>query len=66
MGKKRTAFTDVTFESEYPRDSVAEHEVFMSFNNDGDALAFREWWDEKGAVLFQEFLSNPSTIHEQE
>ena len=50
------AFTDVEFRSEHTPASVAEHEIFMSFNNDSDALAFEHWWHARGAIEFQKYL----------
>lgn len=55
--KKVPPFKDVDFRTEYPTGHVAEHEVFMSFNGDSQAEAFREWWDESGASAFQEYLN---------
>lgn len=49
-------FTDVDFCREYPRGRVAEHEVFMSFNNDDDAIAFQDWWNAEGAAAFGKWL----------
>lgn len=49
-------FTDVSLPRQYPRQSVAEHEVLMAFNGDSDALAFHEWWEDKGAVAFGKWL----------
>jgi hypothetical protein len=43
---------------------VAEHEVLMAFNGDSDALAFRDWWQEEGAVLFAEYLIREGKVHE--
>lgn len=51
------AFNDVTFPDEYPRSDVAVHEVLMAFRNDSDAIAFREWWFDKGATLFGRWLA---------
>lgn len=48
----RKKFTGVEFRSEYPGASVADHEIFMSFDNDSDAEFFRKWWEDKGAELF--------------
>lgn len=36
--------------------SVAEHEVLMSFNGDDDAVLFAEWWDEKGTFAFNQWV----------
>lgn len=55
MGKKAKVFEDVTFCSELPQKSVAEHEIFMSFNHDADAATFYEWWMEEGARFFEEY-----------
>lgn len=49
-------FTDVTFPRTYPQESVADHEVLMSFNGDSEAIAFRGWWDEQGAEVFAVWL----------
>ncbi len=53
---KSEPFTDVTFKNDYPGHSVADHEIFMAFNGDDQAVAFHEWWHEKGAVLFAAWL----------
>ena len=49
-------FIDVEFPSQFRPEDVADHEVYMSFRNDSDALAFHEWWADQGAVLFAEYL----------
>jgi hypothetical protein len=36
-------FDKVSFPTEYPLTSVADHEVLMAFNGDSDAVAFRDW-----------------------
>lgn len=49
-------FIDVDF----PRERayrLADHEVLMAFNGDSYAAAFHDWWDEEGAVLFQDWLN---------
>ena len=56
LHKPSKKFTDVEFRREYPGQTVAEHEVFMAFYNDADAGSFRDWWAEKGASLFNEWL----------
>lgn len=48
-------FVDVTLPKTFPSHDVADCEVFMSFGNDEDALLFRDWWNEKGAVLFNQY-----------
>ena len=59
---KPEPFTDVDFRREYPGQHVAEHEVFMSFNGDDQALAFQEWWNEAGAVAFNKWLKKRKEI----
>jgi hypothetical protein len=49
-------FDDLNFPDEYPTNRVADHEVFMVFRNDHDAIDFRQWWEEKGAAAFQAWL----------
>lgn len=44
-----TAYSDARF---YPQNEVADHEVFFSFVNDADALAFRDWWGNKGGRTY--------------
>lgn len=57
--RKKRRFEDMQFKDEHPVQSVAEHEVFMSFKADDDATSFYEWWnDGGGAELFQEYLEN--------
>ncbi len=61
MAKKQPKrFTDVEMPRVFPQHDVAEHQVFMSFNNDDDAVRFDEWWSGEGAVLFQKFLDAPA------
>jgi hypothetical protein len=48
-------FINVNFHDQIRRE-IHEHEVFMGFGNDDDAIAFREWWDDRGAALFQQWL----------
>jgi hypothetical protein len=31
---------------------VAEHEVFLSFLHDSDAVMFQDWWNIKGSALW--------------
>lgn len=51
-------FTDFEFATEYPSHRVADHEVFMSFTDDDDAIAFREWLASDGLELFAEYLTS--------
>lgn len=32
---------------------AAEHEVFLGFNRDDEAVFFREWWEAEGFKLFE-------------
>ena len=52
-------FEAVRFLDELEAYEVADYQVFMSFVNDEDALAFREWWEQFGAVGFQRWLELP-------
>ena len=61
---KAKPFTDVSFPTEYPPNEVAEHEVLMAFRNDGDAVFFREWWGDKGAAAFGEWLRRRPTAEQ--
>ena len=58
--KTTEPFSDFEFVTEYPSSRVADHEVFMSFTNDDDAIAFREWLASVGLELFDEYLENKS------
>lgn len=49
-------YDGVDFPDEYPQQHVAEHEVFMSFNDDDDAIGFREWWHAEGSEHFNKWL----------
>lgn len=35
---------------------MADHEILLSFLDDSGAVAFRDWWDEKGLRQFSEWL----------
>lgn len=35
---------------------LADHEVFLSFNCDDQAIAFSAWWNTQGHDLFQKYL----------
>jgi hypothetical protein len=41
--------------SKLPQKRVAEHEIFMSFNDDEDALHFLDWLHDRGWEDFQSF-----------
>jgi hypothetical protein len=36
---------------------VAEHEVYIAFNNDSGAVLFHEWWHTQGKNSFETFLA---------
>ena len=40
-----------------PAETCAEHQVFLAFNGDDEGIAFREWWNNRGAKLFAEWFS---------
>ena len=52
-------FTDCNFHREI-RKHIDEHEIFISFINDDDAVLFYKWWNEKGAVLFNNYKMKTS------
>jgi len=54
--KLEKLFSGVEMREQYPRHDVAENEVLMSFLNDDDASAFREWWDEHGTYAFKKWF----------
>lgn len=31
----------------------ADHEVFLSFNDDQEGIDFREWWETQGVLSFK-------------
>jgi hypothetical protein len=39
---------------------IHEHEVFLAFNSDDEAIAFHEWWDRLGWQAFQQWVSQPA------
>lgn len=41
---------------ELPRKRCAEYQAFLSFTNDDEGIAFREWWVLKGAEAFAEWF----------
>lgn len=43
-------------EERYPSGDVEEFRCLLSFNDDDDGIAFREWWEEVGRVVFNEWL----------
>ena len=60
MGRKEPEpFVDVQLRDRIERE-IAEHEVFMSFTNDDDAEQFTYWWEEEGAIHFQDWLNRVS------
>lgn len=51
-------FKGVELATEYPMQSVAEHEVLLVFRHDSDAYDFREWWSLRGSALFNTWLKS--------
>lgn len=58
MKTKDKTFTDYTSDRQINRD-IHDHEIFLAFRNDVDALYFSEWLEREGMMLFQKFLDNP-------
>ena len=56
MKRVEEPFDAVDLPTEYPAQRVADHEVFMSFNDDDDAIKFREWWTNEGSIVFNDWL----------
>lgn len=55
---------DVDMPDQYPANDVADHEVFLSFRNDDDAIFFREWWNDVGVKAFAKWLDK-RPVHEE-
>lgn len=34
---------------------VYDHEVYLSFTNDGGGCAFHDWWNSEGALAFEQY-----------
>jgi len=49
-------FTEVSISDEKTV-HFAEHEIYMSFTDDEGAEAFEEWWNEAGALNFQQWIN---------
>jgi hypothetical protein len=47
-----TRFTAVSLRDTIPPMDVPAHHVYLEFNIEADAKAFREWWAERGRTLF--------------
>lgn len=43
-------------QEELPRQECCEFQAFLSFNNDEDGIAFREWWGLHGAKAFAKWF----------
>ncbi len=47
---------------ELPRQKCSEHQAFLSFVNDDEGIAFREWWLLKGAAAFADWLADRTDL----
>lgn len=45
----------VSDEREFRPETVADHEVYLSFHNDTDALTFRDWLSDLGWKQFDDY-----------
>lgn len=54
---KNTGYDRVQFRRELPPQTVADHEVFLSFEGDSDAIAFHDWWYAVGSAAFANWLT---------
>lgn len=52
-----------TIESE-ARYRVAEHEIYLSFVNDSDAVMFHDWWNQKGVDLWRKWADKNRKMYE--
>jgi len=55
VNKSEERFENYTLLSETFRE-VFEHEVFLSFLNDNEAIAFHDWLVLEGMILFKKWL----------
>lgn len=55
--KKKEAFPDVEFTTELTVRPAA-HEIFLSFTNDDDAVAFHAWWNVVGSAQFKKWFDS--------
>lgn len=56
-----SSFTRFSYETEVSTE-VSEHEVFLSFNSDDDAVEFRYWLEEEGMEFFQKYLDKNKKV----
>ena len=61
-GKPR-GFTKVELLKMHPPQSVAEHEVFLAFHGDSDAVAWEEWWHSEGSLAFAKWLETREEVN---
>ena len=61
MSKKK--FVDVEINATI-KIEPAEHEVFLSFNDDSGAAAFHDWWNDTGTVEFNKFFQKNKENYE--
>lgn len=65
MQRETNYFTDHNIKEEKTV-RVSEHEVLLSFNNDGGAYAFQEWWPTVGFAWYQAWvLENVDSLSEE-
>lgn len=46
---------EITLNTHFPGKAVADHELFISFDNDDDALAFDNWLQADGWAAYAEW-----------
>ena len=54
-------YKDVIFHNVIDRD-IHDHEVFMAFNDDDGAIAFRMWWKNEGSESFDNWFKDNKII----
>ena len=54
MKREVEYFTDHSMGSESLR--LGDHEILLSFMNDGGAYAFEEWWLKRGQELYENYV----------
>ena len=62
---KGEPFGEVDILRTYPRESVPDHIILMSFNGDDQAAAFAEWWGCVGSFRFNAWLANQKKVADE-
>jgi len=57
-------FTLVSLDKEVTN-YLADHEILMSFNNDGGSYAFEAWWNDIGSAQFYDWLSKSDEFKDE-